>query len=302
MTSLPAAPFGRVLTAMATAFHADGSVDLDGTARIAAHLVDHGHDGVVVSGTTGESPTTSVAEDGRILAAVKDAVGDRAKVVAGVGTNATAHSVELAQQAEKIGADGLLLVTPYYNKPGQAGVLHHFRTVVESSGVPVMLYDVPSRTGTQIAMETYEAAIAWESVVAVKDAVGDFARGVRLTQLGYAVYSGDDVANLAWLAHGGSGFVSVVGHVAGDQLKAMADAFFAGDQAEALAIFTRLLPAIDAVMGVANYGATTAKAALQLLGVLDNRNVRAPLVALDDDEVAALRAGLDAAGLLQQGS
>jgi 4-hydroxy-tetrahydrodipicolinate synthase len=302
MTSLPAAPFGRVLTAMATAFHPDGSVDLDGTARIAAHLVDHGHDGVVVSGTTGESPTTSVAEDGRILAAVKDAVGDRAKVVAGVGTNATAHSVELAQQAEKIGADGLLLVTPYYNKPGQAGVLHHFRTVVESSGVPVMLYDVPSRTGTQIAMETYEAAIAWESVVAVKDAVGDFARGVRLTQLGYAVYSGDDVANLAWLAHGGSGFVSVVGHVAGDQLKAMADAFFAGDHAEALAIFTRLLPAIDAVMGVANYGATTAKAALQLLGVLDNRNVRAPLVALDDDEVAALRAGLDAAGLLQQGS
>ena len=302
MTSLPAAPFGRVLTAMATAFHADGSVDLDGTARIAAHLVDHGHDGVVVSGTTGESPTTSVAEDGRILAAVKDAVGDRAKVVAGVGTNATAHSVELAQQAEKIGADGLLLVTPYYNKPGQAGVLHHFRTVVESSGVPVMLYDVPSRTGTQIAMETYEAAIAWDSVVAVKDAVGDFARGVRLTQLGYAVYSGDDVANLAWLAHGGSGFVSVVGHVAGDQLKAMANAFFAGDHAEALAIFTRLLPAIDAVMGVANYGATTAKAALQLLGVLDNRNVRAPLVALDDDEVAALRAGLDAAGLLQQGS
>jgi 4-hydroxy-tetrahydrodipicolinate synthase len=302
MTSLPAAPFGRVLTAMATAFHADGSVDLDGTARIAAHLVDHGHDGVVVSGTTGESPTTSVAEDGQILAAVKDAVGDRAQVIAGVGTNATAHSVELAQQAEKIGADGLLLVTPYYNKPGQAGVLHHFRTVVESSGVPVMLYDVPSRTGTQIAMETYEAAIAWDSVVAVKDAVGDFARGVRLTQLGYAVYSGDDVANLAWLAHGGSGFVSVVGHVAGDQLKAMADAFFAGDHAEALAIFTRLLPAIDAVMGVANYGATTAKAALQLLGVLDNRNVRAPLVALDDDEVAALRAGLDAAGLLQQGS
>jgi 4-hydroxy-tetrahydrodipicolinate synthase len=162
-----------------------------------------------------------------------------------------------------------------------------------------MLYDVPSRTGTQIAMETYEAASAWDTVVAVKDAVGDFARGVRLTQLGYAVYSGDDVANLAWLAHGGSGFVSVVGHAAGDQLKAMADAFFAGDHAEALTIFTRMLPAIDAVMGVPNYGATTAKAALQLLGVLDNRNVRAPLVALDDDEVAALRAGLDAAGLLQ---
>ncbi len=303
MSTVPSAsspaPFGRVLTAMATAFGDDGSVDLDGTARIAAHLVDHGHDGVVVSGTTGESPTTTVAEDGEILSAVKDAVGDRATIIAGVGTNATAHSVELARQAEKIGVDGLLLVTPYYSKPGQAGVLHHFRSVVEASSVPVMLYDVPGRTGTTIAMPTYEQAIGWESVVAVKDAVGDFARGVRLREMGYAVYSGDDVANLGWLAHGAVGFVSVVGHVAGDQLRAMADAFAAGDHAGALAVYTRLLPAIDAVMGVANYGATTAKAGLQLLGVLDNRNVRAPLVPLDDDEVAALRDGLAAAGLLQ---
>ena len=284
---------------MATAFHDDGSVDLDGTARIAAHLVEHGHDGVVVSGTTGESPTTSVTEDGQILAAVKDAVGDRATVVAGVGTNATAHSVELAQQAEKIGADGLLLVTPYYNKPGQAGVLHHFRTVVEATDVPVMLYDVPGRTGTQISLDTFAAAIELDPVVAVKDAVGDYVRGVRLTQLGYAVYSGDDASNLGWLAHGGCGFVSVVGHASGDELKAMVDAYFAGDHDRSLEIFTRLLPAIDAIMGVANYGATTAKAALQLLGVLDNRNVRGPLVPLDDHEVAALREGLVAAGLLQ---
>src|SRR5919206_773445 len=152
MTSAPAAPFGHVLTAMATAFHADGSVDLEGTARIATHLVEHGHDGVVVSGTTGESPTTTVEEDGAILAAVKDAVGDRATVVAGVGTNSTAHSVELAQQAAKIGADGLLLVTPYYNKPSQAGVLEHFRHVVEAGELPTMLYDVPGRTGTKIAL------------------------------------------------------------------------------------------------------------------------------------------------------
>src|SRR4051795_3509655 len=183
MTSVPAAPFGHVLTAMATAFHADGSVDLEGTARIAVHLVDNGHDGVVVSGTTGESPTTSTAEDGAILAAVKDAVGGRAKVVAGVGTNSTAHSVELAEQAAKIGADGLLLVTPYYNKPGQAGVLHHFRSVVDATDVPVMLYDMPGRTATTIALETYEQAAAWPQVVAVKDAVGDLARGVRLRQL-----------------------------------------------------------------------------------------------------------------------
>ena len=292
------APFGRVLTAMATAFHDDGSVDLDGTARIAAHLVDHGHDGVVVSGTTGESPTTSVAEDGDILRAVKDAVGDRASVVAGVGTNATAHSVELAHQAEKIGADGLLLVTPYYNRPSQPGVLHHFGQVARATDVPVMLYDVPGRTGTTIAMETYRAAREWDTVVAVKDAVGDFARGVRLRQLGYAVYSGDDIATLGWLAHGGCGVVSVLGHVAGDQIRAMVDAWFAGDAATALENFTRMLPAVDAVMGVPNYGATTAKAALQLLGVLDNRNVRSPLVPLDDDEVEALRAGLAASGLL----
>ncbi|GAA2144181.1 4-hydroxy-tetrahydrodipicolinate synthase [Nocardioides koreensis] len=299
MTNSPEAPFGRVLTAMATAFHDDGSVDLEGTARVAAHLVEHGHDGVVVSGTTGESPTTSVAEDGQILSAVRDAVGDRATVVAGVGTNSTAHSVELAEQAQKLGADGLLLVTPYYNKPGQVGVLHHFRQVAEATDVPVMLYDVPGRTGTQISLDVYEQAIAWESVVAVKDAVGDFARGVKIMQMGYALYSGDDVNTLGWLAHGAAGVVSVVGHAAGDETRAMIDAFLAGDHAGALEIFTRLLPAIDAVMGVPNYGATTAKAALQLLGVLDNRNVRGPLVALDDDELAALRAGLAASGLLR---
>ena len=246
----------------------------------------------------------SLGEEKRtaILAAVKDAVGDRAVVIAGVGTNATAHSVELAQQAEKVGVDGILLVTPYYNKPGQAGVLHHFRTVVESADLPVMLYDVPGRTGTTIAMETYEQAIAWDRVVAVKDAVGDLVRAVRLSQLGYAVYSGDDEANLGYLAHGAVGFVSVVGHVAGRELRAMADAHARGDNAAALEIFTRMLPAIDAVMGVANYGATTAKAALQLLGVLENRHVRAPLVALDDDEVEALRVGLVAAGLVPAGA
>ncbi|WP_435741618.1 4-hydroxy-tetrahydrodipicolinate synthase [Nocardioides sp. SYSU DS0663] len=297
-TSAPAAPFGRVLTAMATAFTEDGALDLEATARIATHLVDHGHDGLVVSGTTGESATTTPDEDGEILAAVKDAVGDRAVLLAGVGTNDTRTSIALAQQARKNGADGVLLVTPYYNKPGQRGVLEHFRQVVDAAELPVMLYDVPGRTGTTIALETYEQAAAWEPVVAVKDAVGDFARGVRLQQLGYAVYSGDDVANLAWLAHGAAGFVSVVGHAAGDQLRAMHDAYTGGDHAAALKIFTRMLPAIDAVMGVPNYGATTAKAALQLLGVLDNRRVRSPLVELDDAELAALRAGLDAAGLL----
>ncbi len=295
MTS--SAPFGRMLTAMATAFTDDGAVDLDGTAAIAAHLVDHGHDGVVVSGTTGESPTTSVRETGDILRAVKDAVGDRATVVAGVGTNATAHSIDLAQQAEKLGADALLLVTPYYNKPGQAGVLHHFQQVVGATGTPVILYDVPGRTATQISMETY-ARIKGDTVVAVKDAVGDYARGVELRQMGYAIYSGDDVANLGWLAHGASGVISVVGHVAGRQIRSMIEDFLDGNTTAALKTYTTLLPATRAIMGVPNYGATTAKAALQLLGVLDNRNVRGPLVALTDDEVAALRVGLEASHLL----
>jgi 4-hydroxy-tetrahydrodipicolinate synthase len=299
MTSAPSAPFGRVLTAMATAFHDDGSIDPDGTARVAAHLVDHGHDGVVVSGTTGESPTCSIAECGDLLRAVKDAVGDRATVVAGVGTNATAHSIELARQAEKLGADGLLLVTPYYNKPSQPGILQHFRQVVDATDVPVMLYDVPGRTGTAIAPTTYARAAEWDRVVAVKDAVGDFARGVRIMRdTGLAFYSGDDAANLGWLAHGGCGVVSVAGHACGDQLRRLVDTFLAGDTAGALDAYRAMLPAIDAIMGVPNYGATTAKAALQLLGVLDNRNVRSPLVPLDDDELAALRAGLTAADLL----
>lgn len=283
---------------MVTAFHDDGSVDLDGTARVAAHLVDHGNDGVVVSGTTGEAPTTSTEEDGAILSAVIEAVGDRATVVAGVGTNSTAHSVELAEQAEKLGADGLLLVTPYYNKPSQAGVLAHFRAVATSSALPVMLYDVPPRTVTRIALPTYEAARELENVVAVKDATGDLPGAARLTDLGYAVYSGDDAATLGYLAYGAVGLVSVVAHAAGDQLRDMVDAFLAGDHGQALRIHQRLIPAFDAVMGVPNYGATTAKAVMQLRGVLANRNVRGPLVPLDDDEVAALRAGLAAADLI----
>jgi 4-hydroxy-tetrahydrodipicolinate synthase len=283
---------------MVTAFHGDGTVDLEGTARVAAHLVDNGNDGVVVSGTTGESPTTSTAEDGDILRAVIEAVGDRATVIAGVGTNSTAHSVELAQQAEKLGADAVLLTTPYYNKPSQEGVLAHFTAVATSGALPVMLYDVPGRTATRIAASTYEAARELETVAAVKDATGDLPGVARLVELGYSVYSGDDVATLGCLAYGAVGVVSVVGHAAGVQLRSMVDAFLAGDHAEALRIHRRLTPAFDAVMGVPNYGATTAKATMQLLGVLDNRNVRGPLVPLDDDELAALRAGLAASDLI----
>lgn len=294
----PAAPFGRVLTAMATAFTPTGELDLDAIVRTAVHLVDNGHDGIVVSGTTGESATTTIAEDGQTLAAVKDAVGDRAKVVAGVGTNDTRHSVELAEQAAKLGADGLLLVTPYYNKPSQAGILHHFEQVVAATDVPVMLYDVPGRTGTRLAPSTYEALAGNEKVVAVKDATGDVTNAILLRQLGYDVYSGDDGLTLGFLAYGACGVVSVLGHAAGKEIRALVEAFLAGDVATAQEINARLQPALLAVMGVPNYGATTAKAALQALGVLDNRRVRSPLMELDEDEYAALRAGLAASDLL----
>jgi 4-hydroxy-tetrahydrodipicolinate synthase len=302
MTSgmLPPAPFGRVLTAMVTAFHDDGSVDLEGTARVATHLADHGHDGVVVSGTTGEAPTTSTEEDGRILRAVVEAVGDRLNVVAGVGTNNTAHSVELAEQAEKLGADGVLLVTPYYNKPSQDGVAAHFEAVANASGLPVMLYDIPGRAGIAIAEDTYRRVAEHERVVAVKDAVGDLFRGVRVMQdTGLAFYSGDDVLNLGWLTHGGCGVVSVVGHVAGEQHAEMVGAVDRGDLAAALETYRRLAPVVDAVMNRAP-GAMMAKAAMQLLGVLPNRTMRLPLLAATDEQVAQLRTALTSARLMEE--
>lgn len=283
---------------MVTPFDDDGAVDLDGVAAVAAHLVDHGHDGVVVSGTTGESPTTTVAEDTEILRAVKDAVGERGSVVAGVGTNATAHSVELAAQAEKVGVDAVLLVAPYYNKPGAAGMLHHFTQVAQACDLPVMLYDVPGRTGQAISMPTYEAARRLDNVTSVKSATGDPTQTIALRQLGYDVYCGDDALLLGYLAHGACGLVSVAGHVAGRGLRRVIEQYDADDPAGALETFTGLVPVVEAVMGVPNYGATTAKAAMQLLGVTENRQVRGPLVALDDDEVAALRAALETAGLL----
>ncbi|MFL6159020.1 MAG: 4-hydroxy-tetrahydrodipicolinate synthase [Marmoricola sp.] len=296
--SLPAAPLGRVLTAMVTPFNDDGSVDLDGVARVAAHLVDHGNDGIVVSGTTGEAPTTSVAEDGEILRAVIDAVGDRATVVAGIGTNHTEHSVELNEQAAKAGADGVLLVSPYYNKPTQAGIAAHFEAVAAASDLPIMLYDIPGRTGVTIAPETFARVARDEKFVAVKDAVGDLFRGTKImAETGLSYYSGDDVLNLGWLTHGGCGVVSVVGHVAGTQYAEMVAAVDAGDLATALSVYNDLVPVVDAIMNHAP-GVMTAKAALQLMGVHGNRTVRLPLVEADEELVGLVHESLAKAGLL----
>lgn len=296
--SLPAAPFGRVLTAMVTPFKSDGSVDLDAVAKVADHLVNNGNDGVVVSGTTGESPTTTAAEDGETLRVVIETVGDRATVVAGIGTNDTRHSVELNEQAAKLGADGALLVTPYYNKPTQAGLVAHFETVAAASDLPIMLYDIPGRTGTTIAPETYAILAGNEKFIAVKDAVGDLFRGAKImAETGLAFYSGDDVLNLGWLTHGGCGVVSVVAHAAGNQYAEMVAAVDAGDLDRALRIYNDLLPVVDAIMGQAP-GVMTAKAALQLMGVIENRSVRLPLVQADDELVGVVHEALANAALL----
>jgi 4-hydroxy-tetrahydrodipicolinate synthase len=289
-SSAAAAAFGRVLTAMVTPFRADGSLDLDAAQRVATHLVDHGHDGLVVSGTTGESPTTSDAEKEQLLRAVVEAVGDRARVVAGSGTNDTHHTVELSQAAEKAGAHGLLIVTPYYNKPPQEALVRHFETAADSVGLPVILYDIPVRTGTPIEYDSLVRLSRHERILAVKDAKGDLFEGSRvMAETDLAYYSGDDPMNLAWLTHGGTGVISVVGHVRGDDYAAMVAAVDAGDVAGALAIHRRLIPDVRAIMDRSSQGAVRVKAALQLLGVLPERTVRPPLLPAGDAEVEMLR-------------
>src|SRR3954449_1958517 len=292
------APFGRVLTAMATPMSRDGEIDFDGVQDLAAHLVDRGNDGLVISGTTGESPTTTDDEKERIIRAVVEAVGDRAPIVAGVGTYDTAHTVEVARQAEKAGAAGLLVVTPYYNKPPQAGLLNHFSLVADATGLPVMLYDIPGRSGVPILTETLQRLAQHERIVAVKDAKGDFyetSRVLATTDLAY--YCGEDALNLPMLALGAVGVVSVVSHACADTYAAMVRAVDAGDLAEARRINAAVLPAVRGIM-TRTQGAIMAKAALQLLGVLSNRTTRPPLVDATDDELGLLRSDLAEAGLL----
>ena len=244
-----AAAFGRVLTAMVTPFRADGALDLDGAQRLATHLVDHGHDGLVVSGTTGESPTTTDAEKEQLLRAVVEAVGDRARVVAGAGTNDTHHTVELSRAAEKAGAHGLLLVTPYYNKPPQEALVRHFQTAADAAELPVMLYDIPGRTGTPIEYDSLLRLAEHERIVAVKDAKGDLFEGSRVmagTDLAY--YSGDDALNLAWLTHGGGRRGQRRRPRARRDYAAMVAAVDRGDLAAALGIHRRLIPSVRAIM------------------------------------------------------
>jgi 4-hydroxy-tetrahydrodipicolinate synthase len=264
---------------------------------LAVHLVDdQRNDGLVISGTTGESPTTSDEEKDRLLRAVVEAVGDRAAVVAGVGTNDTAHTVHLAHAAEKAGADGLLLVTPYYNKPPQAGLLAHFRTVADATGLPAMLYDIPGRTGAEIATETLLALAEHPRIVAVKDAKGDlFAGSWVMARSDLVFYSGDDALNLAWLSMGAAGFVSVVGHIVGADLREMIDMYRSGDVGAALVIHRRLLPVVTAIM-TRTQGVIAIKAVLNLFG-LPGGTVRPPLIDATSEFTARLREDLVIGGV-----
>lgn len=277
---------------MVTPMFPDGSVDFDSARRLAAHLVDDGCDAVVVSGTTGESPTTHTPEKDELIRVVVDEVGERAMVIAGASSNDTAHATRIATSAEKAGAHGLLVVSPYYNRPSQEGVYRHIRTIVEATALPAMVYDIPGRTGVAIGDECLDRLARVEQIKAVKDATGDVAQGFdRMRRTGLEFYSGDDALNLAWLVHGASGVVSVVGHVVASQYRDMVQAIDDRDLDTARDLSAQLAPVVETIMG-GGQGAVMAKAAVHLLGLIDHNVVRSPLVAATEAETAALRGAL----------
>jgi 4-hydroxy-tetrahydrodipicolinate synthase len=290
------APFGRLITAMVTPFNKDGSIDWDGVAKLAQHLVDNGHDGIAVNGTTGEAPTTKSSEKLEIIRVVKSVVGPNIKVLSGAGDNETAYTVEQAKRSQEAGADGLLVVVPYYNKPPQAGVEAHFRAVAAATDLPIMMYDIPGRTGIEIENDTI--CRLFESVgniVALKDAKGNSAStSWVIKRCGIPVYSGDDILNLPLLAVGAVGFVSVCGHTVGRELKEMLDSWFAGNSARALEIHQQLLPVFTGTFRT--QGAILTKAAMGLMG-LPGGTTRLPLVDATPEQIEQLRKDLIAGGV-----
>ncbi|MFF1385877.1 4-hydroxy-tetrahydrodipicolinate synthase [Arthrobacter sp. NPDC058288] len=290
--------FGTLLTAMVTPFTEDGKVDYQQAAELAVKLVDDGCDGLVVTGTTGETSTLTDEENVGMFRAVKEAVGGRAAIIAGTGTNDTAHSVHLSKQAAEVGVDGLLIVTPYYNKPSQAGVRAHFETIASSTDVPVMLYDIPGRSSIQIAPETMIRLAEHPNIVAVKDAKADFAAATRvMSQTDLLFYSGDDGLTLQWMAMGAVGLVGVTTHVATRRFRELIDAVNANDLGTARKINFELEPVIRATMTRVQ-GAVAAKQILKWQGVLPNSVVRLPLVEPDEAEIAIIREDLAEAGMV----
>lgn len=290
------ARLGTVLTAMATPFGSDGSVDTATAVRLANRLVDAGSDGLVLSGTTGESPTTADYEKLTLLRAVVDAVGDRARIIAGAGSNDTEHSVRLAEACAGVGAHGLLVVTPYYSRPSQAGLVAHFTAVADASGLPVVLYDIPPRSVVPIAPETIHALASHPNIVGVKDAKGDLHAGTQLmAETGLAYYSGDDGLNLPWLAMGATGFISVVSHFAASQLREMHSAFQSGNTDTARKINRAIAPLCNAMSRTG--GVAMVKAGLALQGI-DVGDPRLPQVAATPEQVDELAADMRAVAVL----
>ncbi|WP_323961303.1 4-hydroxy-tetrahydrodipicolinate synthase [Arthrobacter sp. JZ12] len=289
-------PFGSLVTAMVTPFTADGAVDFDSTAALADRLVADGCDGLVISGTTGETSTLEDQEKEDLFRVVAEAVNGRAKVIAGTGTNHTSHSVEMARRAQRAGADAQLVVTPYYNKPTQAGVLAHFDAVAEASDLPIMIYDIPGRAGIPITTETMIRLADHPKILALKDAKADFADITRvLANTDLDVYAGDDGLTLPWMTAGAVGVVSVSAHVATAQFRALVDAASAGDYTTARKIHFELDPVVRAVMTHIP-GAISAKQILRMQGVLSNSVVRLPLVEPTAVEMEPVLADLAEAG------
>jgi len=281
---------------MVTPFGPDGSLDLAGAKKVAKYLVDKGCDGLVVSGTTGESPTTTDDEKIALLEAVLEEVGDRARIIAGAGSYDTAHSVHLAKASAAAGAHGLLVVTPYYSKPPQAGLVAHFTAVADATDLPVVLYDIPPRSAVPIEWDTIRTLSAHPNIVAVKDAKGDLNGGAQMmAETGLAYYSGDDTLNLPWLAMGATGFISVWGHVAAGQLRDMLSAFNSGDIATARKIHVGLYSLGEAQNRLG--GVTMSKEGLRLLGI-EVGNPRLPQVPATPDQLTALAADLRTASVL----
>ncbi|MDU7287605.1 4-hydroxy-tetrahydrodipicolinate synthase [Corynebacterium kroppenstedtii] len=295
-TRAGAETFGTIAVAMVTPFDSDGHVDISAGVSLAKHLVDQGCDSLVLAGTTGESPTTTVEEKLRLLKAVKQEVGDSARIIAGSGTNNTATSIELSRASAEAGADGLLVVTPYYSKPGQEGIYQHFTAVADAVDVPVMIYDIPSRTVIPVAMETLTRLSEHPRIAAVKDAKGNLAEALELIQsTELAWYSGDDPINLPWLSVGATGLISVVGHIAAPVLRRMYDAYDSGDLPEAQRLSASLSPLYRAQ---ARFGGVSfAKAALHLQGITVGEP-RLPQISLSPSQLDELAHDMRKAGVL----
>ncbi|GAB3477418.1 4-hydroxy-tetrahydrodipicolinate synthase [Amycolatopsis cihanbeyliensis] len=284
-----------MLTAMVTPFDAEGGLDLKRAQELAQHLVDLGNDGLVLNGTTGESPTTTNAEKTDLIRAVVEAVGDKATVVAGTGTYNTAHSIELTRAAEKAGAHGALVVTPYYSRPVQAGLHAHFTAVADATELPIMLYDIPPRSVVPIEVDTLRRLAEHPRILAVKDAKGDLLAGSEVianTHLAY--YSGDDGLNLPWLSVGATGIVSVIGHVVAGRIRAMIEAYEDGDTSTARTNHRGMLPVYRAFSRVG--GVVFSKTALRMRGY-DAGDPRLPLVPATREQVEAIAADLTQAGV-----